>query len=326
MKKYRYLAPAIIVLAILGITLAKNLRGDLAFYSDSVLMMDTLVEVSVWGKGRVSPEAGADSALAVLARIDRLLGDAFVDTGKDKKVLQSPEFRDILTVSEEVYALSGGLFDPTIGSVSRLWSFGEDARIPEPDSLRQALASVGLARFLAAPDSSRFILDLGGVAKGYAVDLAAAELVDLGFKSAIVSAGGDMRLVGRRPDGKPWRIAIRHPRREGDFIGYLDLMDVAVTTSGDYERCFMLDGKRYHHILDPGTGMPGRASTSVTVVAKNTAICDALATGLFLMGPREGLELAESLDDVDAVFVYADGESLAVTSGLKGKFERARVE
>jgi thiamine biosynthesis lipoprotein len=288
--------------------------------------MDTLAEVSVWGKGRVSAEAAVDSALAALGRIDTLLGDARLDSRADSALISSPEVQRILEVAGYVYGLTGGLFDPTIGSVTRLWVFGRDAVVPDPDSLAEGLRHIGFSRFLAARDSGAFTLDLGGIAKGYAVDLAARSLARLGVRSAIVSAGGDMRLVGRRPDGKPWRIAIRHPRLAGRFIGYLELAESAVATSGDYERCFVVDGRRYHHILDPRSGMPGRATTSVTVVAGTSVLADALATGLFLMGPREGLRLAESLEGVEAVFVYAEGESVAVTRGLGERFQSARLE
>jgi thiamine biosynthesis lipoprotein len=326
MKNYRYAAPAAVILVIVGLALARNHSARETLYSDSVLMMDTLVEVSAWGKGRVPGQVAVDSALAALARIDTLLGDARLDSRADRALLQRRDVAQALEVSREVYQLTGGLFDPTVGSVTRLWTFGENARLPDPDSLAEGLKRVGFERFLAAPDSGWFTIDLGGVAKGQAVDLAAECLIDMGFESAIVTAGGDMRLVGKRPDGKPWRIAIRHPRLAGQFIGYLNLTDTAVATSGDYERCFVRDGKRYHHIIDPRTGMPGSATTCVTVVAKTSAMGDALSTGLFLMGPHSGLRLAERLPDVEAVFVYAEGESLAVTSGLQHAFERARRE
>ncbi|HVP57240.1 MAG TPA: FAD:protein FMN transferase [bacterium] len=323
MRTFRYAAPAAAVLVIVALALVRSHRALENPCSGSALLMDTLAEVSVWGKGHVPCKAAADSALAALAQVDTLLGTGRLDTRGDSTRMRSTAVRRALEVSDQVYRLTGGLFDPTIGSVTRLWSFGEDGKIPDPDSLAEGLRHVGFDRFLAARDSGKFIIDLGGVAKGYAVDLAASRLVDLGFKSAIVSAGGDMRLIGRRPDGKLWRIAIRHPRRAGEFIGYLNLADVAVATSGDYERCFIRDGRRYHHIIDPRTGMPGTATTCVTVIAKTSVVSDALATGLFLMGPRDGLRLAESLPDVEAVFVWAEGESLATTSGLEHVFERA---
>jgi len=170
--------------------------------------------------------------------------------------------------------------------------------------------------------SKPFLLDVRGVAKGYAVDAATEKLRKLGFTSAIINAGGDLRVLGRRPDGKPWRIAIRHPRRPGDLIGYVDVEDCAVATSGDYERFFIYQGKRYHHILDPRSGMPARTCESVTVMAPSAALADALATGLFVLGPQAGLRLTQVLDGVEAVFIYAEGDSIKLSRGIEGRFRR----
>lgn len=323
MRKYRLLPPVILVLVVVGIALVRALTGRAELHSDSVLLMDTLVEVRVWGDGSVPGEAAVDSAIASMAGIDRVLSHGMV-AGGDREIIESRDVRRMLDASAEVHALTGGLFDPTIGAVTRLWDFVEGSSPPDPDLIARALPHVDLRRFLALedkPDSAaQFVLDLGGVAKGYAVDLAAERLRGLGIKSAIVSAGGDMRLLGKRPDGKPWRIAVRHPRRAGEFIGYLDLEDTAVSTSGDYERCFFVDGTRYHHILDPATGMPGRASVAVTVVAPTAAQSDALSTGLFLAGPDAGRRIVDALPGVGAVFIFAEGESIAVSDHLAGKF------
>jgi thiamine biosynthesis lipoprotein len=323
MRKYRLLPPVILVLVIVAMALARALTGKAELHSDSVLLMDTLVEVRVWGEGSVPGEAAVDSALALIARIDGVLSHGMV-AGGDRETIQSHDVRRMLEASANAYALTGGLFDPTIGAVTRLWDFVDGSSPPNPDSIARALPRVGLRRFLALedePDSAaQFILDLGGVAKGYAVDLAAERLRGLGLKSAIVSAGGDMRLVGKRPDGKPWRIAVRHPRRPGEFIGYLNLEDVAVSTSGDYERCFFTNGTRYHHILDPATGMPGRASVAVTVVAPTATQSDVLSTGLFLAGPDAGRRMVDALPGVGAVFIWARGESIAVSDDLAGRF------
>jgi thiamine biosynthesis lipoprotein len=261
-----------------------------------------------------------------MATIDGFFGRGLVSAEGRGGAIESPELGEILLVAERVYRLSGGLFDPTIGKVSRLWSFGEGGEVPPADSLEQALGWVGLDRFLNDRRRGPYVLDLGGVAKGYAVELASKKLIGLGFKSAIISAGGDMRLVGKHPDGKPWRIAIRHPRRGDAFVGYLRLQDAAVATSGDYERCFFIDGKRYHHILDPRTGMPGGRSTSVTVVGEEGTLCDALATALFLAGHVEGAGIIEALPGIGAVFVFAEGESVRVTPGLESRFEAAGLE
>jgi thiamine biosynthesis lipoprotein len=261
-----------------------------------------------------------------MARVDSLFGGGMVDAETHAVVAGSPEFEYLVDMSRRVHDMTRGLFDPTIGSVSRLWEFWHDAEPPPMDSIRSGLANVGLDQYVSGRDTDHFVLDLGGIAKGYAVDLATDTLRALGFKSAIINAGGDLSLIGKRLDGRPFRIAIRHPRLNDGFIGYLDLEDVCVATSGDYERCFVVGGVRYHHILDPRTGMPGDQSASVTVVTSRNCLGDALATGLFLLGAKEGLRVVEDLEGVEAVFVFAEGESVAVSSGLIGKFGRYEPE
>lgn len=326
MIRYRIGLPIAVVCAILAFAVVRNLTQHDAYCWDSALMMDTVVEIGVWGRGNVPADAAVDSAFGVMSRVDSLFRGRFVHEAQDTEVIASGEFRYLMDISSAAYEMTLGSFDPTIGSVSRLWGFWDGAEPPPRDSIEQALAAVGLARYLLGERGRGVVFDLGGIAKGYAVDLAAQKLRGLGFRSAIINAGGDLSLVGKRPDGRPWRIAIRHPRQRGTFIGYLDLEDVSVATSGDYEKYFIFDGRRYHHILDPRTGWPGHASASVTVVASGTCLSDALATGLFVMGPEMGLGAVEGWDGVEAVFVHADGDSLEVSRGLAGSFGRFEPE
>jgi thiamine biosynthesis lipoprotein len=320
MGRYRFLPPVLVVAALLGVVIVTNMRTETAHHYDTAMMMDTIVEVSVWGEGEVPVEAAVDSAFASIAEVAGLFEDGMVDTRMDSAVIASGEFGYLLGLSRDIHRTSGGYFDPTMGSVTRLWSFWEGAVPPPADSILAGLEHVGLKRYFAGTGDPWFIFDVGGIAKGFAVDRAAAKLRSLGFGSAIINAGGDLALLGKRPDGKPWRIAIRHPRRSNDFLGYLDLEDVSVATSGDYEQYFIHEGTRYHHILDPATGMPGRRSNSVTVVARSSCLSDALATGLFLMGPRLGMEAVRSSRQVEAVFAFAEGDSIDVSSGLIDRF------
>lgn len=333
MRRYKYLPPVIIICVTLAVVFARNLRGRDEFHSESAIMMDTVIEVSIWGRGSVAARAAADSVLAEIARVESIFGNGMVNAASAREVTDaardvtgSAEFADLMEVSADVHLLTGGLFDPTIGAVSRLWHFWEGAQPPHRDSLENALQFIGLDRYMRDAGASGFVFDVGGIAKGYAVDRAAARLRSLGFRSAIINAGGDLSLIGRRPDGKLWRIAIRHPRRTGDLIAYLDLEDVTVATSGDYEKYFIFDGKRYHHILNPNTGFPGGLCQSVTVVAESACLCDALATGLFLVGPDRGPRLVEGRQDIEAVFISAEGESILVTSGLTNNFGRFDAE
>ena len=145
-------------------------------------------------------------------------------------------------------------------------------------------------------------------------------LADTGIEHAYLDAGGDIGLLGPKPDGSPWRIGVRHPREAGQLIGVLTLSGGAVVTSGDYERAFTVDGKRYHHILDPATGLPATSLASVTMVAPTAMEADALSTAVFVLGPERGLALVESLPGAEAILVTPDLDVL-VTTGLKDKLE-----
>jgi thiamine biosynthesis lipoprotein len=317
MRSYRYLPPILIIALILGAVAIRSMRPEVHNHSDSAIMMDTFVEVSVWAPDSGLARSAVAAAMAELALIDSMFGDGTIDPASDRDLMSSDVFAFLIDTSRDVYLETEGMFDPTVGAVSRLWEFHDAACPPDADSLRRALSSVGLQRYLAGQQCDGLIFDLGGIAKGYAVDRASERLREMGIESAIINAGGDLNLIGARTDGEAWRIAIRHPRRAGAFLGYVDIIDAAVATSGDYEKYFIEGGTRYHHIIDPNTGYPGRASNSVTVVAPGSCLSDALATGLFLLGPERGLELVEKLEGVEAAFAFASGESVAFSSGLK---------
>jgi len=147
-------------------------------------------------------------------------------------------------------------------------------------------------------------IDLGGIAKGYVVDRAAAVLKKQGLSSFLVQAGGDLYGAGRKPNGAPWVSGIQDPRGpQGSYFAVVDLEDHAFSTAGDYARAYMIGGKRYHHIIDPKTGYPATASRSVTIWARDAFTADAVDDGVFILGPEKGLELVESLEGVGAVIV-----------------------
>jgi thiamine biosynthesis lipoprotein len=165
-------------------------------------------------------------------------------------------------------------------------------------------------------DKSGMRIDLGGFAKGHAVDNAAALLQRRGIRHAMVSAGGDSRVIGDRR-GRPWTVAIRHPRRSDEVVALLPLQDTAISTSGDYERFFIdADGVRHHHLIDPRTGRSPSSVQSVTILADDGLTAEALSKTVFVLGVTEGLRLIESVGSVDAVVVDAEG-SLHFSRGLK---------
>jgi thiamine biosynthesis lipoprotein len=160
-------------------------------------------------------------------------------------------------------------------------------------------------------------VDLGAIAKGYAIDRAAEVLRRAGIESAAINAGGDIRLIGDH-GARPWRIAIQHPRDSARPLATLELADAAVVTSGDYERFFEQDGVRYHHIFDPRTGYPAGRCQSVTVVAPSAALADALSTAVFVLGPEEGFALLQRFPEAEGLIVAADGTPQA-SPGLEAK-------
>jgi thiamine biosynthesis lipoprotein len=157
-------------------------------------------------------------------------------------------------------------------------------------------------------------VDLGGIAKGHAVDRCIAILVQAGITDASVAAGGDSRIVGDR-NGHPWTVGIRHPRRENEMSAVLPLVDTAISTSGDYERFFERDGIRYHHILDPQTGRSAAGAWSVTILGPDATTTDALSTSVFVLGVERGLSLIDRLPGVDAIVIDPQGQ-LRYSEGL----------
>lgn len=234
---------------------------------------------------------------------------------------------DILQTARSVSEQTGGKFDATFGALSGLWKFDhdQDDSIPSRDEVSRRLpfvdyrdleidAAAGTARLRRAGMRAH----LGGIGKGYAVDRAAAMLRSHRIADFMIQAGGDLYVGGQRGD-RSWRGAIKDPRADRIFAA-LDLKDETLSTSGDYERFFIREGRRYHHILDPSTGEPARGSRSVTIVTGRAVMADALSTGVFVLGPEAGMRLIEQLPDVEGVIVDADNRVL-ISAGLRSRVE-----
>ncbi len=231
--------------------------------------------------------------------------------------------------------LTGGAFDPTVLPLFRLWGMGtEDAAVPPIEEILEVLEFVDYEAVELDPEQRTvyltrpgMALDLGGIAKGYAVNEAGRVLREAGVRHAILDYGGDIVTIGTRPDDTPWRIGVQHPNgRRGQFLGILESTDESVVSSGAYERYFTQNGTRYHHIFDPETGYPSLAGlTSVTVVGADAATTDALSTAIFVMGLEEGLELIESIPGYEAIIATGDGR-IYLTGDLASRFQRRADE
>jgi thiamine biosynthesis lipoprotein len=239
----------------------------------------------------------------------------------------SPEVVEVLGIARQVSDWTDGAFDVTFGALSDLWKFDhdQDNAIPDPAIVRQRLPFVDYRALDVDPRAGTAFLrrkgmraHLGGIGKGYAVDRAVTMFRSRGLRDFMIQAGGDL-YVGGLKEGRPWRLGIRDPRGPaGKSFALLDLSDGTFSTSGDYERFFMKDGRRYHHILDLKRGEPARGCRSVTLVTDRAVLADALAKGVFILGPDAGMALIERLPGVEGVIVGATNE-VRVSSGLENK-------
>jgi len=295
-----------------------------------LLAMGTWVDLTVIATPRAA-EAALDEAEAFLrrfevdyyawaadgelARLNRALAE-----GREATV--SPEMAALLVAAKRVNALSGGAFDPGVGALVERYGFHDGnaaPRTPTPSEIdawlreRGSIAAVdidGVRVTARAP----VLLDLGGIAKGAAVDRIVELFHRHGISSALVDAGGDLRVVGTR-DGRPWRIGIQDPRADG-VLGVIELADgEAAFTSGDYERYVDRGGERLHHLLDPSTGRPALETRAVTVIARDGITADAAATALFVAGD-DWLEVADALD-VDAVLRIDSSGRIEATEAMR---------
>ncbi len=245
----------------------------------------------------------------------------------------SPETISLIKKSIEFSRLTNGAFDITVGPLMKLWGFGKkyNTHAPTPEQLKQALERVGYKNIdIISEEQSVFLtrpamsLDLGGIAKGYAMDKAIAVLRKEGIEAALLNAGGDIYCLGGRDKNKKWQVAVQHPRKKNSILTILELEDMACATSGDYQKYIEIDGRRYSHIINPKSGYPcTEVPTSVTVLAEDCVSADALATSIFVLGPRKGIDLVNRLENTEAIVVSVREEKLEIllSRGLKGKLK-----
>lgn len=282
--------------------------------------------------------AAFDAAVAEIKRVEALMTTWSPDSeisrinaaaGKSAVAVGDETFR-ILEESVKTSQISEGTFDITFQTLHGLWKFDEDLdpHPPADKDVKARLAFVGYKNIKLDAEKRTVMLakertriGLGGIAKGYAVDRAVKVLDDAGLTSFFVQAGGDLFARGKKPDGSEWSAGVRDPRGPSNkLFAKLPISDHAFSTAGDYERAYVIDGRRYHHILDPRTGYPATACRSVTIWAPTALVADEIDDAVFVLGPDKGLALVESLDGVGAVVVDAKN-NVWVSKRLKGKLE-----
>jgi FAD:protein FMN transferase len=293
--------------------------------------MDTSVELQLSAGSKKEAEELKDLVYGEMERLELLFSRSIA--GSDVSRINRAAGSEPVKVSEEVFhvtgralyyaGISGGAFDPTIAPVIDLWGFlGQEYMVPDRGELEDILPYVDFSLLDLGPEDQTIYLplpemsiELGGIAKGFIIDQAVQVLINSGVRYAFINAGGDIALIGTRPDGSPWQIGVRHPREANKIIAVIPVVGAAVVTSGDYERSFTRDGVSYHHIIDPETGMPARSLVSVTIIAESAMEADALSTTVFILGPVEGMDLIEQLPGVEGILITPEMEIL-VSGGL----------
>jgi thiamine biosynthesis lipoprotein len=291
-------------------------------------LMGTRVSVELWHADPLQAARLLEQVMAEYRRIDRAMS-TYRDDSEISRV-NAGAGAQAIAISDELYRLldtalalsraSGGAFDISYDSVGYLYDFRQRQR-PDADAIAAVLAAIDYRRIELDPGarSIHFAapgmrINLGGIAKGYAVERAAALLRVAGIEHALLNAGGDTRVLGDRR-GEPWIVGISHPRLDDAVATRLPLVDEAISTSGDYERFFEEDGRRYHHILNPATGEPTETVLSASVIGPDATLTDGLATTVFVLGTEAGLALIERYPDYEAIIVEPSGR-LAFSSGL----------
>lgn len=289
------------------------------WFSDEQQKMGTRVEVQLWADDAVQAERLLRDAMAEFDRIEALMS-TYIPASEMSRINASAaaepqkisaELFALLERSLSVSDMTDGAFDISYDSVGYLYDFRAGKR-PDTQAIAEQLDRVDY-RLVELDNKAQTVyfkvpgvrINLGGIAKGYAVGQVIELLKEQGVEHALATAGGDTSLLGDRR-GKPWIVGIRDPRKDEAVFTRLALENESISTSGDYERYFIEDGERYHHILQPSTGKPVRGVRSVTIIGPDATLTDALSTSVFIMGPEAGLELIDSMSEYEAVVITDD--------------------
>lgn len=289
------------------------------WFSDEQQKMGTRVEVQLWADDAVQAERLLRDAMAEFDRIEALMS-TYIPASEMSRINASAaaepqkisaELFALLERSLSVSDMTDGAFDISYDSVGYLYDFRAGKR-PDTQAIAEQLDRVDY-RLVELDDTAQTVyfkvpgvrINLGGIAKGYAVGRVIELLKEQGVEHALATAGGDTSLLGDRR-GKPWIVGIRDPRKDDAVFTRLALENESISTSGDYERYFIENGERYHHILEPSTGKPVPGIRSVTIIGPDATLTDALSTSVFIMGPEAGLELIDSMSEYEAVVITDD--------------------
>lgn len=310
---------------------------ELRFEHETRIAMDTIVTITVYDQNKSKDKIQAAIAATFDSiRIIENITSNYLDSSEistinsiawQHEVKMSPLIEKIIQESIHISNLSHGAFDISIWPVLKLWNFNSShPTLPNREQIFEKLGYVDYQKIKLHYQKISFLeqgmgIDLGGIAKGYAIDRAVEILRNMGMQELMVNAGGDLSFISGPITRGKRRVWIRHPREKSKLWGYFKLDTGSIATSGDYERFFINENTRYHHILDPATGYPANRCISVTVQAETATLADALSTAIFVMGPKKGLKFVENLENVETVILFENNGKIEynVSNGLQSK-------
>jgi thiamine biosynthesis lipoprotein len=302
----------------------------------SRVSMGSQLTLSAWTTNEPAADVAFEHVFREFDRLEALLsvwkdGSDVVRLNKSAGIAPvhvSAETIEVLELAHDASVQTNGKFDITFGALADIWKFDhdQDNSIPTREAIEKRLPLVNYEEVVTdRAAGTAFIkkpgmrVHLGGIGKGYAVDRAVAMLKQQQLTDFMIQSGGDLYVSGTN-GGKPWKLGVADPRGAHDVFATLELGDGTFSTSGDYERSFVKDGVRYHHLIDPDRGEPARGCRSVTIVTNRAVMADVLSTGVFILGPDDGMALIEKLPDVEGVIVTS-GNQVLISSGLKGRLQ-----
>jgi thiamine biosynthesis lipoprotein len=327
----------LLILLISSMNLSGCTSNEYIAYSESVYALGTFVQITIYDNKEVDQEI-FDGLVSRLNEIENKM-TINIDVNSEVETINEQAGQGYVEVSEDTFDVikkgveytiaTEGRFDITVGPIVELWDIGFDgSEVPEEAAINEALPLLGIDKVSLNASTNEvmleetgMVLDLGGIAKGYAADELKKMLVAYGYESAIIDLGGNIFCHGSKPDGTAFKVGIRDPfGSSSDYLGVLSINNQTVVTSGIYERYFIQEGVTYHHIIDTATGYPvDNELESVSIVASQSVDADALSTGVFSMGVEEGYAFVSDLEDVEAIFVTSEGDVI-VTDGLQDSF------
>ena len=336
----RSITGLLLSICLLATSCTKEVKKEEPSVTRENYLLGTIVQLKVYGK---NADKAADKAMDVISLIDDLMSPS--KPNSDVAKINASSGKSFVKVSEDTYnvikrsfyysELSNGAFDVTVGPLVNIWGIGtEHARVPAPSEIKNKVSLINY-KDIEIDDANKAIklkregqgIDLGAIAKGYAADKVKETLMSEGIKTAFINLGGNVVTLGKKSDGTLWNIGVQDPlNTRGDYFAIVKVSDKSIVSSGNYERFFIKDGIKYHHILDTKTGYPSNNEImATTIISEKSIDGDALSTSAFVLGLDKGMKLVESLKGVEAIFITKD-KKVYTTSGLKDSFQITNKE